>query len=77
MDDICYSRNCVIYVSCPCVLGLALHNVRNIFILQMALVVLTIITQLKLRWISATDWIDVCYVTIELFKIKFVFGFRP
>ena len=55
MDDIRYSRNRVIYVSCPCALGLALRNVRNIFILQMALVVLTIITKLKLRWISVTD----------------------
>jgi len=52
MDDIPYSRIRIIYVSCPCVLGLALRNVRNIFILQMALVVLTIITLLKLRWIS-------------------------
>ena len=55
MDDIRYSRNRVIYVSCPCALVLALRNVRNIFILQMALVVLTIITKLKLRWISVTD----------------------
>ena len=55
MKDIHYSRNRVIYVSCLCVLGLALHNIRNISILQIALVVLTIITQLKLCWISVTD----------------------
>ena len=55
MDDIRYLRNRVIYVSCLCVLGLALRNVCNIFILQMALVVLTIITKLKLRWISVTN----------------------
>ena len=63
MGDIRYLHICVIYVSCPCALGLALRNVRNIFILQMVLVVVTIITQLKLRCISVTDWIDslVCY----------------
>ena len=55
MGDIRYSRIRVIYVSRPCALGLALRNVRNIFILQMALVVVTIITQLKLRCISVTD----------------------
>ena len=38
-----------------CVLGLALRNARNIFILQMALVVLTITTLLKLSWISVAD----------------------
>ena len=51
MGDIRYSCIRVIYMSRPCALGLALHNLRNIFILQMALVVLTIITQLKLCWI--------------------------
>ena len=63
MSNIPYSRICVIYMLCPCALGLALRNVRNIFILQMALVVVTIITLLKLRWISVTDQIDslVCY----------------
>ena len=55
MGDIRYSRIHVIYVLHPCVLGLALRNVRNIFILQMVLVVVTIITQLKLRCISMTD----------------------
>jgi len=55
MDDIPYSCVHVIYVSHPCVLGLALRSIRNIFILQMVLVVLTIITMLKLRWISMTD----------------------
>ena len=55
MGDIRYSRIRVIYVSRPCALGLALRNVRNIFILQMVLVVVTIITQLKLRCISVTD----------------------
>jgi len=55
MDDIHYSRIRVIYVSRPCALGLALHSVRNIFSLQMALVVLAIIILLKLRWISVTD----------------------
>jgi len=55
MDDIPFSRIRVIYVSRPCALGLALRSVRNIFILKMALVVLTIITLLKLRWISVTD----------------------
>ena len=55
MSDIHYSRIRVIYVSRPCALGLALRNVRNIFILQMALVVLTNTTLLKLRQISVTD----------------------
>jgi len=55
MDDIPYSCIRVTYMSPPCALGLALRNVRNIFILQMALVVLTIITLLKLCWISVTD----------------------
>ena len=55
MGDIRYLRIRVIYVSHPCALGLALHNVRNIFIMQMALVVVTIITQLKLRCISVID----------------------
>ena len=55
MYDIHYSRICVIYVSRPCVLGLALRNIHNIFIFQMALVVLTITTLLKLSWISVTD----------------------
>jgi len=55
MDDIPFSHIRVIYVSRPCALGLALRSVRNIFALQMALVVLTIITLLKLRWISVTD----------------------
>jgi len=48
MDDIPYSCIRVIYVSRLCVLELALLNVLNIFILQMALVVLTIITLFKL-----------------------------
>ena len=61
MDDIRYWHNRVIYVSCPCVLGLALRNFRNIFILQMVLVVLAIITQLKLRWISVW-WVADSYV---------------
>ena len=52
MGDIRYSRIRVIYVLRPCVLG---HAFRNIFILQMALVVVTIITPFKLRWISLTD----------------------
>ena len=55
MDDIHYSHIRVIYVSHPCALGLALRNVRNIFILKMALVVLTNTALLKLRWISVTD----------------------
>ena len=55
MGDTCYSHIRVIYVSRPCVLGLALRNVCNIFILQMALVVVIIFTLLKLRWISVTD----------------------
>jgi len=55
MDDIPFSRIRVIYVLRPCVLGLALRSVHNIFALQMVLVVLTIITLLKLRWISVTD----------------------
>jgi len=67
MDDIPYLHIHVIYVSRLCVLGLALHNVHNIFILQMALVVLTIITLLKLHWISVTDWIDSLVCSIELF----------
>jgi len=49
MGDIPFSRIRVIYVSRPCALGLAFRSVRNIFALQMALVVLTIITLLKLR----------------------------
>ena len=53
--DIRYSHIHVIYASRLCALGLALRNVRNIFILQMVLVVVTIITQLKLRCISVTD----------------------
>ena len=55
MDDIAYSHIHVTYMSRPCALGLALHSVCNIFILQMVLVVLTIVTLLKLRWISVTD----------------------
>ena len=55
MGDIRYSRIHVIYMLRPCVLGHALRNVRNISILQMALVVVTIITPFKLRWISLTD----------------------
>jgi len=55
MNDIPYSHIHVIYMSRLCALGLALRSVHNIFILQMALVVLTIITLLKLRWISVTD----------------------
>jgi len=55
MDDIPFSRIRVISMSRPCALGLALHSVRNIFALQMALVVFNIITLLKLRWISVTD----------------------
>ena len=51
MSKIHYSRIHVIYMSHPCALGLALRNVHNIFILQMALVVLTITTLLRLRWI--------------------------
>ena len=31
MDDIPYSRICVIYVLRPCAVGFALRNVRNIF----------------------------------------------
>ena len=31
MDDIDYSRICVIYVLCPCVVGFVLRNVRYIF----------------------------------------------
>jgi len=55
MDDIHYSHIRVIYLSRPCALGLALRSVCNIFALQMALVVLTINTLLKLCWISVTD----------------------
>ena len=55
MSNIHYSRILAIYVSCPSVLELALRNVHNTFILQMALVVLTIITLLKLHWILMTD----------------------
>jgi len=45
----------MLFTSGLCVLGLALRSVHNIFILQMTLVVLTIITLLKLRWISVID----------------------
>ena len=31
MDDIPYSRICVIYVLRPCAVGFALRNVRDIF----------------------------------------------
>ena len=42
MDDIDYSRICVIYVLRPCVVGFALRNVRYIFRRKMALVVFNI-----------------------------------
>ena len=55
MSDIHYLRIRVIYMLRLCAIGLALRNVHNIFILQMALVVLTITTLLKLCRISVTD----------------------
>jgi len=51
MGNIPYSHIHVIYLSRLYALGLALHNVHNIFILQMVLVVVNIITLLKLHWI--------------------------
>ena len=39
MDDIDYSRIRDIFVLCPCVIGFALRNLRDIYFLQMALVV--------------------------------------
>ena len=42
MDDIDYSRIRVINVLRPCVVGLALHNVRYIFRRKMVLVVFNI-----------------------------------
>ena len=55
MGLIRYSRFRDIFVLSPCALGFVLCNVRNIFLLQMVLVVVLIITLLKLCWISVTD----------------------
>ena len=55
MGLIRYSRFRDILALCPCALGFGLRNVRNIFLLQMALVVVLIITLWNLRWISVTD----------------------
>ena len=42
MDDIPYSRICVIYVLCSCAVGFALRNVRDIFLRKWPLVVFNI-----------------------------------
>ena len=55
MGLIRYLRFRDIFALCPCALGFGLRNVRNIFLLQMALVVVHIITLWNLRWISGTD----------------------
>ena len=44
MNNIHYSHICVIYVLRPCVVGFALHNIRNIFSGKMELVMFNIST---------------------------------
>ena len=67
MDDIPYSHIRVIYVSCLRALELALCNICNIFILQMALVVLTIITCWNYAGFQWKIELIVWYIAIELF----------
>ena len=42
MDKIRYSRIRVIYALCPCAVGFALHNIRDIFLEKWPLVVFNI-----------------------------------
>ena len=67
MGNIRYLCIRVIYVSCLCVLGLALRNVRNIFILQNGAGGGDHFYSVKVTLDFSDIESIVCYVTIELF----------